>query len=614
MLLNAMVPALMAALVLHVSGNEPDYRISLAQTEPDQNKDEKGEEEEKDYWDGVEFGVEDFDEVRRFVKLFYIDPSYDKRMAWVMASNFALREMGTAHEILPRDYLKRKRKNRKERKRFGGRLTLLKKTDPFVIHEVGERDHPEESPTNLTPKEITRRKEEALRKQEELEKAFASVPFTGDDFKRVMEFAEGRLEKEDTKGESYKPYVAATRGYLASLDPHSTIISAKAWEESTKATTDSSFEGIGAVLTKKGEDTIIESPMEGQPAYKSGLRAGDVIVAVDKKPVKGLPLHKVVKLIRGPKATPVTLTIRRLGHARDTDFVITRDHIEIKNVQKRMVEHHPDMGYVKITGFVPTTREALGNAIDDLIKEAKGGRLRGLIVDLRYNSGGLLQESVNVADDFLEDGVIVSVKNPSDRDEIYRATPGSFGFPVVVLVNSSSASAAEILASAIQENARGLVVGDRSFGKASVQTLLNPLLRRDYYIKLTVARYYAPSGRTIQVMGVVPDITIPPGPDESMPPAFREEDLMHHLSRQSAERPPLNEDLIRNVLACDKKMGVGDRFIHADPNPRVKPDYQVMKAADYLECLIVLREKSATDTAGVGLQGTAHPGDPALQY
>jgi len=592
MVLKAIVPTLMMALAF--SGAD------LAQIEQDRSpeKDKNGEEEPTNYWEGVEFGLEDFAEVRRFVKLFYIDPSYDKRMAWLMAANFALREMDPSREILPEDYWKRKRKDRKERKRFGGKVMRLDKSDQFVIHEVGDRDVPEDKPGTLTPKEINLKKEEARRKQEELEKSFARVPFTEDDFRRVADYLTAQLRKAAPKVESNRFFVAAAKGYLASLDPHSTIISSKAWDESTKATTDSSFEGIGAVLTKKGDETIIESPMEGQPAYKTGLRAGDVIVAVDKKPVTGMLLPKVVKLIRGPKGTPVTLTIRRLGLPRDKDFVITRDNIEIKNVQKRMVEHHPDMGYVKITGFVPTTREALSDAIEQLVKEARGGRLRGLITDLRYNSGGLLQESVDVADDFLEDGVIVSVKNPSDRDEIYRATPGSFGFPVVVLINSSSASAAEILASAIQENARGLVVGDRSFGKASVQTLLNPLLRRDYYIKLTVARYYAPSGRTIQVMGVVPDIDIPRSPDGEPTPTFREEDLMHHLSRQSAEPNPTNTDLVREVLACDKKMGVGDRFIKADPNPQVKPDYQVMKAADYLECLIVLNEKK-TDTAGI---------------
>ncbi|NOZ02488.1 MAG: PDZ domain-containing protein, partial [Deltaproteobacteria bacterium] len=453
MALNAVLPALLTALVFQFPVTLTSDARPVAAVEPEKVPDDVDQDEEKDYWKGVEFGPEDFAEVRRFVKLFYIDPSYDRRMAWVMAANFALHEMDPAREILPRDFLARKKKSRKERKRYGGKVTHLRKSDLFVIHEVGDRDDIKAPTGVLTAKEINRRKEEMRRKQEELEKAFARVPFTEDDFNRVMRFIEDHHAKKN-KGEKgkngdFKPYVAATRGYLASLDPHSTIISAKAWDESTKATTDSSFEGIGAVLTRKGKDTIIETPMEAQPAYKAGLRAGDVIVAVDKKPVSGMALHKVVKLIRGPKGTPVTLTIRRMGLPGDKDFVINRDHIEIKNVQQHMVAHHPDIGYVKITGFVPTTKEALDQAIKSLVEKAKGGRLRGLIVDLRYNSGGLLQESVDVADDFLNKGVIVSVKNPSDRDEVYKATPGSFDFPVVVVVNSSSASAAEILASAI---------------------------------------------------------------------------------------------------------------------------------------------------------------------
>jgi len=590
-LMKTMIPIIVAVLA---AGTEPE-KIPEEIEAP--------EKEDKDYWEDVAFGLEDFAEVRRFIKLFYIDPSYDKRMSWVMASNFALHEMEETHEILPTDFHKKKRLSKKGRKRYGGPINRLSRADLFVIHQVGDRDREEEDPGVLGPRDIEDRMKEARRKREELEAAFSRIPFTENDFKRVIDFIRKREGVKDSEILSNHYFIAAARGYLASLDPHSTIISAKAWEESTRATTDSSFEGIGAVLTKKGEDTIIETPMEGQPAFKTGLRAGDVIMAVDGKRISGMSLHKVVERIRGPKGTAVTLTIRRMGLSRDRDFVITRDHIEIKNVQKRIVKHHPDIGYVKVTGFVSTTRESILEAIEALVEEAKGGRLRGVVLDLRHNSGGLLQESVDVADDFLDEGIIVSVRNPSDRDEVYKANQGAFDFPVVVIINSASASAAEILASAIQENGRGLVVGDRSFGKASVQTLLNPLLRRDYYIKLTVARYYAPSGRTIQVSGVVPDITIPYEPNEEPRPAFREEDLMHHLSEQTALSTSPNVQLADKVLACSRKMGIADRFYNADPNPQVKSDYQLMKAADYLECMIALNE-GKTDTAVAGKAGT----------
>ncbi|MBM4394326.1 MAG: hypothetical protein FJ087_01395 [Deltaproteobacteria bacterium] len=167
-------------------------------------------------------------------------------------------------------------------------------------------------------------------------------------------------------------------------------------------------------------------------------------------------------------------------------------------------------------------------------------------------------------------------------------------------VSTTAASAAEILASAVQENGRALVLGERTFGKASVQTLLNPLLRRDYYIKLTVARYYAPSGRTLQVTGVVPDIAIPPAPGEEPPVGFREEDLAHHLSKLSGEYTPPNKALAARVLECDRRMGTADQVIRADPSPQVKSDYPLLKAADYLECVIALKEPVKPRTGAAG--------------
>lgn len=577
-------PAFEPVSVVRLASASPAPVHAQAQDQAPAGEGDEEDDEDKDYWEGVEFGPDDFAEVRRFVKLFYIDPSYDKHLAWISAANHALAEMARPRQLLPEDYWRARRAAKDPR--VSADFVKLKKSDPFVIQEVPDKDPDRKSASSMTPKEIRQKKAEIRKRQEELDKAFARIPFTEADFERVVEFIRQSEEGTNPKFRLSSIYVAAAQGYLASLDPHSSIISAKAWDESTKNTTDGSFEGIGAVLTKKGEETIVETPMEGQPAFAAGLRAGDVIVAVDHKPVTGMELHKVVKRIRGPKGSAVVLTVRRLGEPKDLEFRIVRDHIEVRNVQARMLERHPDIGYVKVTGFVPTTREALNGAIESLEKQARGGRLRGLVLDLRNNSGGLLQESVDMADDFLDSGVIVSVKAPSDRDEVYRASPGAYRFPLVVLVNDSSASAAEIMASAIQENNRGIVVGERTFGKASVQTLLNPLLRRDYYIKLTVARYYAPSGRTIQVTGVIPDITVPPAPGEEPPVGFREEDLAHHLVRLSGDYPALNRELVRKVTDCDRKMGIADQIVRAEPNPQVKPDYQLLKAADYLECVI----------------------------
>jgi len=593
-----MIRSFVMGMFLMFAAYEVPPEIRFADEEPEAVP---GDDEpaEQDFWEGIEFGEDDFAEVRRFVRLFYIDPSYDKRLAWIFAADFALREMTPPYELLPDEFYRRAKASAKLRKRFGGPVTRLRKADPFLLHEVGNRDKQERDLRSLSFQEIENAKKEMRARQEELERAFARIPFQEEDFRRVVTFIRAQMQARGRPISDTKIFTAAARGYLASLDPHSTILSARAWDESTQATSDSSFEGIGAVLTKKGDQTIIETPMEGQPAFEAGLRAGDMIIAVDGKNVEGMDLQKVVKRIRGPKGTPVRLTIRRLGEPKDLEFVIVRQRIEVKNIQTRLLERHPDVGWLKITGFVEGTADGVKRAVDALVEKTNGKRLRGLILDLRFNSGGLLQEAVEVADLFLDQGVIVSVKNPSERDEVYRASPGSYKFPVVVLVNSGSASAAEILASALQENRRALVVGERTFGKASVQTLLHPLLRRDYYIKLTIARYYAPSGRTIQVTGVSPDIEIPPPPGEEPRPAFREEDLMHHLSSLSDRVTAVQPERAQQVSSCERKSGMADSLIRADPNPQVKPDYALLKAADYLECLIAGGESDSADTAGV---------------
>lgn len=401
----------------------------------------------------------------------------------------------------------------------------------------------------------------------------------------------GKAKEDDSKHpppDMNRAWVAAASGYLYALDPHSSVIPRKAWDDSTDKTQDNSFEGIGAVLSQRDDLTIVENPMEGRPAWRAGVRAGDVIHKVDGIDVSGWMLSKVVKLIRGKRDTKVVLTLSRESDPDPKDIGIVREHIEIRNVDGELIKDYPGVAHIKMAGFVPRSTQDLREMIDKLEKQAPGGKLTGLILDLRGNSGGLLNQAIDVADLFLPAGKrIVTVKSRRRPEEIHEAknTANDYSLPVVVLVADGSASASEIVASALQDNGRGLVVGLRTFGKASVQTLFEPALHQDYYIKLTVARYYAPSGQTIQVVGVNPDVVVSPDVDGKVPVGFREENLNNHLVPIEGENKSAWQPQLPALNKCVAETGLGEKIAKREPKPQIHPDFQLLRAADYVVCL-----------------------------
>lgn len=553
--------------------------------EPKNQEDTEGE-EDKDYWAAVPFDRTNFEEVRGFVRERYIEANIDEGKAYAQAATFAL---GSDEDhvllLLPESFYNKRKDDPDEKGRLKGKMRKLKPTDRFVVlEEVEAEDEPKK---RLSDDEIQALRDRIEARTRLLDEAWEKARFTASDFDRVMEFAARELGKSP-KWTLKKAWVAAAQGYMYSLDPHSSLIAKAAWEDSTKEITDSSFDGIGALLTKRQESeyTIVESPLVGQPAVAAGLRAGDVILKVDGHDIKGELLPKVVNRIRGKRGSTVSLTIEREGMPEPFDIAIVRSRIDIKNVQGDMLPDYPGIGYIKVTGFVPTTMHELRRNYEELQRQVPGGRLKGLILDLRNNSGGLLKQGIEVADAFLRSGIIVTVKNRTEADETYRARPaGTWDVPLVVLVNDGSASASEIVASAIQDNGRGLIVGDRTFGKASVQTLFSPLLRDDYYIKLTVARYYSPSGRTLQVVGVRPDIATPPEIDGKMPLGFREQNLSHHLAPLDSDYTLRSAAWSKEVLACGETTGKARALHDRDPNPAVKFDFQKSRGADLLLCM-----------------------------
>jgi len=352
-------------------------------------------------------------------------------------------------------------------------------------------------------------------------------------FTEVIELIEqGYVDPVDSE----KLIQGAIQGMVQSLDPHSSFLPPDAFKE-IQIDTKGEFGGIGIVISMRDGYLTVIAPIEGTPAYKAGIKAGDRIVKVDGQSTQEMKLWEAVQKMRGAKGTTVVITAFREGFKEPKDFTLVRDIIPIESV--RHIELKPGYAYVRITNFNESTLNDLKDALQDLQSGTK--QVKGLIMDLRDNPGGLFPQAVGVADFFLESGVIVSIKGrDKSQSKVYRARTGLSKptYPLVVLINGGSASASEIVAGALQDHKRALVIGTSSFGKGSVQTLER--LRDGYGLKLTVARYYTPSGKSIQAQGIVPDIVVSPG-SEKEPAAgkglrrVKEKDLKNHLEPEFRE-------------------------------------------------------------------------------
>jgi carboxyl-terminal processing protease len=306
---------------------------------------------------------------------------------------------------------------------------------------------------------------------------------------------------------------SAINGMLTSLDPHSNYLNTKNFDD-MKVQTRGEFGGLGIEVSMENGVVKVVSPIDDTPAARAGLKPGDLITQLDGKPVQGMTLPQAVEKMRGPINSDVRLTIRRKG--RDPfDVSLTRATIHIQSVRSHLVGD--DIGYIRITSFNEQTDVGLNNAMKNL-KQQAGNKLRGVVLDLRNNPGGLLDQAVAVSDAFLDKGEIVSTRgrNPDDAQR-YNARPGDVaaGLPLAVLINGGSASASEIVAGALQDHHRAILLGTRSFGKGSVQTII-PLSGHGA-MRLTTARYYTPSGRSIQAKGIEPDIIVEAAKIEAPP-------------------------------------------------------------------------------------------------
>ncbi|TNC81052.1 MAG: peptidase S41 [Oleiphilus sp.] len=348
----------------------------------------------------------------------------------------------------------------------------------------------------------------------------------------------------------------AIRGMLADLDPHSAYLEPSAFTD-LKENTTGSFGGLGIEVGMENGFVKVIAPIDDTPAAKGGVEAGDLIIQLDETPVKGMSLSKAVEMMRGEAGTSIVLTILRAKEREPIKIKLVRDDIQVTSV--KTVNLDESYGYIRITQFQAQTGEDFANGLKTLSEKAD--KLTGLIIDLRNNPGGVLQAAVDVADQLLEEGLIVYTEGRSSVSELsYSATPGDStnGMPIVVLIDGGSASASEILAGALQDHDRAVIMGTQSFGKGSVQNVMS--LGDDYALKLTTARYFTPNGRSIQAQGIEPDIEVNRAKlsDEKQQNTYREADLAGHLSNgkeNEAEQEEQNQDSeearIKDILQKD---------------------------------------------------------------
>jgi len=376
----------------------------------------------------------------------------------------------------------------------------------------------------------------------------------------------------------------AIQGMVQSLDPHSALLPPDAFED-LQIDTKGKFTGIGIHITMQDGFVTVISPIEDTPAYKAGIKALDKIIKVDDKPAKDL--REAVNMMRGPKGTKVKVTILREGVKKPLEFELVRDVIPIQSVKSILLE--PGYGYVRLSNFTGTTTDELEKALGEL--EHTEVPLKGLILDLRNNGGGLLSQSIKVADLFIDDGDILSIKGRNNKNtKVFKATQSEIKrtYPIVLLINGGSASASEIVAGALQDHKRALILGTTSFGKGSVQTV--ETLRDGSGLKLTIARYYTPNDRSIQAKGITPDIYLkfrrldPEEIAKKEEGLLKEKDLANHLEAEPSKtkKPESDsqekEDSQKNSQMEDAELRVGPLTREA-----LQTDNQVVRALEMLK-------------------------------
>lgn len=387
------------------------------------------------------------------------------------------------------------------------------------------------------------------------------------------------VEEVDTK----KLIYGAINGMLSSLDPHSSFLPPDMYKE-MKIETKGSFGGLGIEITIKDGYLTVISPIEDTPAFRAGIKSGDQILKIEDKLTKDMSIIDAVKRMRGQKGSKITITIMREGFEKPKNFTLVRDVIQVKSVKSKSLDD--GYGYIRLAQFQEKTDEDLVKALTALKKE-NGGTLKGLILDMRNDPGGLLEQAVKVAEHFIADGLIVYTEGRDPDSKMrFSARKGQkeLGYPMVVLINGGSASASEIVAGALQDHNRAVVLGTQSFGKGSVQTIIP--LSEDSGLRLTTARYFTPKGRSIQAKGITPDIVVEnleiTAAEKKDVLSIREKDLENHFETESKEEKREKEKKKEEKSPTSKM------------DEQIKGDYQLLRALDLLKGWDILKKVNKT--------------------
>ena len=411
---------------------------------------------------------------------------------------------------------------------------------------------------------------------------YEQLDLFGDIFERIRaQYVEEVDEKELIE--------AAINGMLTSLDPHSSYLSSEDYAD-MRESTKGEFGGLGIEVTMEEGFVKVVSPIDGTPAAEAGIQAGDFITHVDGKSILGLTLDQAVEMMRGPVGSEIVITVAREGTEQPFDITIVRDTIKIAAVKGKTDE---GIVILRVTTFSEQTYQGIEDNVKKTVEELGGiDKVKGFVIDLRNNPGGLLTQAIAVSDAFLEKGEIVSTRgrNPQDSER-FNAEAGDLaqGKPIVVLINGGSASASEIVTGALQDHHRAIVVGTKSFGKGSVQTVVP--LKGDAAMRLTTARYYTPSGRSIQALGISPDIVV----EQPAPPPEADKPEGTEAEKSAADRNTSEADL-RGALSNDsmtedeKKTFEEEQKAAVEAAERRKDDYQLAYAIDIIKGLSVVAD------------------------